>query len=108
MLHVKNSPEFLTHRQNFDTMYSTGSSIKGPITNAMAISSWPGKELIAMASASGEFRASVVIVRLAYSGYVKLIFSDTKRSMMTLMLKNMIKGMKIVTTDSMLVKSSSP
>lgn len=48
-------------------MYRTGSSINGPITSAMAISSRPGNELIAMASANGELRASVVIVKLAYS-----------------------------------------
>ena len=48
-------------------MYKTGSSINGPITSAMAISSRPGNELIAIARANGEFRASVVIVKLAYS-----------------------------------------
>ena len=66
-MHTKNNPESLTHKQNFETIYSTGSSINGPITRAMAISSWPGKDVIAMASASGELRARVVIVRLAYS-----------------------------------------
>lgn len=49
----------------FDTMYSTGNSIRGPITSAIAISSLCGNELIAIARASGELRASVVNVRLA-------------------------------------------
>ena len=48
-------------------MYNAGSSISGPITNAIDINSCPGNELIAIASARGEFLASVVIVRLAYS-----------------------------------------
>lgn len=70
MLQTKNNSEFLIQKQNFEMIYSTGSSINGPITSAIEISSWPGKELIAIASARGELRASVVIVRLAYSEYV--------------------------------------
>jgi hypothetical protein len=65
---TKNSPEFLIHKQNLETIYSIGSSISGPITSAIAISSWLGNELIAIAKANGELRASVVMVSLAYSG----------------------------------------
>lgn len=46
-------------------MYSTGSSIKGPITKAIAISSLWGNERIAIANAKGELRANVVMVKLA-------------------------------------------
>ena len=38
-------------------MYNTGSSISGPITSAIAMSSCAGNEFIAIASASGELRA---------------------------------------------------
>ena len=64
---VKNSPDFLIHKANLETMYNTGNSIKGPITSAIAINSLWGNEVIAIASANGELRASVVMVRLAYS-----------------------------------------
>ena len=64
---MKKSPELFTHRQNLETTYNTGSSINGPMTSAIDISSCPGKEFMAIASANGEFRASVVMVRLAYS-----------------------------------------
>ena len=46
-------------------MYSTGSSISGPITSAIAINSLLGNELMAMANANGELRANVVRVKLA-------------------------------------------
>ena len=46
-------------------MYNTGNSISGPITNAIAINSLCGNELIAIASANGELRANVVNVKLA-------------------------------------------
>ena len=65
----------------------------------MAISSWPGNEFIAIASANGEFRARVVIVRLAYSEYVKLIFSAKSKSIIVFALKNKINGMNIVITE---------
>lgn len=66
-MQTKNSPEFLIIKQNFEMIYSTGNSIKGPIINPIAINACPGKEFIAIASANGELRANVVIVRLAYS-----------------------------------------
>ena len=93
---------------NLETRYKTGSSINGPITSAMAISSRPGNEFIAIARANGELRASVVIVRLAYSSYVKLIFSDNSKSMMVFAVKNMISGMNIVKTEFKLSNNSSP
>ena len=74
----------------------------------MAINSWPGKELIAIANASGELRASVVIVKLAYSGYVKFIFSDINKSTMTLTVKNMINGMNIVIIESKFENNNDP
>ncbi len=73
-----------------ETIYKTGNSINGPITRAIAINSWFGNEFIAIASASGELRASVVIVRLAYSEYVKFIFSDSNRSIIVFAIKNII------------------
>ena len=85
-----------------------GNSISGPITSAMAISSRPGKELIAMAKAKGELRASVVIVRLAYSSYVKLICWDNNKSIIVFMAKKTINGMKIVKTVFKLSKRSFP
>lgn len=93
---------------NLETRYKTGSSIKGPITSAIAINSRPGKELIAIASANGELRASVVIVRLAYSSYVKLIFSDNSKSMIVFDMKNMISGINIVKTEFKLSNNNSP
>ena len=36
---TKNSPEFLIQMQNLETIYNIGSSISGPITSAIAISS---------------------------------------------------------------------
>lgn len=89
-------------------IYSIGSSISGPITSAIDISSCPGNDVIAIASANGELRASVVIVRLAYSGYVKLIFSDTSKSIMVLARKNMINGMNIVMIEFRLPNNNSP
>lgn len=50
---------------SFDTPYKTGNSINGPITSPININSLPGNEFTAIASANGEFRAKVVIVRLA-------------------------------------------
>ena len=85
-----------------------GSSIRGPITSAMDINSCPGKELIAMAKANGEFRANVVIVRLAYSEYVKLIFSDTSKSITVFVMKNMINGTNIFTTESRFANNCPP
>ena len=57
-----------------EIIYNAGSSIKGPITRAIDINSCDGKEFIAIASAKGELRASVVMVRLTYSGYVNNFF----------------------------------
>ena len=54
---------------------------------------------MAIASASGELRARVVIVRLAYSWYVKLIFSDTSKSIIAFAQKKMINGINIVTIE---------
>lgn len=85
-----------------------GNSIRGPITSAIAINSWPGKELIAIARANGELRASVVIVRLAYSAYVKLIFSDINRSIVALTMKNTINGMNIVIIEFKFENSNCP
>ena len=107
-MQTKNNPEFLTHKQNFEMIYSTGSSIRGPITSAIEISSWPGKEFIAIASARGELRASVVIVRLAYSEYVKLIFSDISKSIIALTAKNMVNGMNIVIIELRLLNNNVP
>lgn len=107
-MHVKNSPEFLTHKQNLETIYSTGNSINGPITSAIDINSCPGNEFIAMASANGELRAKVVIVKLAYSAYVKLIFSDNNKSIIVFTMKNMINGMNIVTIEFKFSNRSSP
>lgn len=107
-MQTKNSPLFLTHKQNFDTIYKTGNSINGPITKAIEINSCPGNELIAIASANGELRASVVIVRLAYSEYVKFIFSLKSKSMMVFAVKNMINGMNIIITELKLSSKSSP
>ena len=107
-MQIKNSPEFLTHKQNFETIYSTGNSIKGPIISPIAINSCPGKEFIAIASANGELRANVVIVRLAYSGYVKLIFSDNNKSIMTLTPKKMINGINIEIMEFRLSNNMEP
>ena len=63
---------------------------------------------MAIAKANGELRANVVIVKLAYSSYVKLIFSDSNKSIITLTMKNRINGMKIVTTEFKLLNSNSP
>lgn len=105
---MKNSPESLTHNANLDTMYRIGNSINGPITSAMDISSCPGKEFIAIANANGELRASVVIVRLAYSAYVKWIFSDKSKSIMAFAPKKIIRGRKIVIIELRLANKSSP
>lgn len=91
-----------------ETIYKTGSSIKGPITSAIDISSCPGKEFIAMANANGEFLANVVMVRLAYSEYVKLIFSDNNKSIIVFIMKNMINGMKISSTESKFTNNCFP
>lgn len=48
-------------------MYNTGSSINGPIISAIDINLLLENEFIAIARANGELRASVVMVRLAYS-----------------------------------------
>ena len=93
---------------NLETRYKIGSSINGPITSAIAISSRPGNELIAIARANGELRANVVMVKLAYSSYVKFIFSDNSKSMIVLAAKNIINGMKIVKTESKLLNNNSP
>ena len=74
----------------------------------MAISSLPGNEFTAIASANGELRAKVVIVRLAYSSYVKLIFSDNNKSIIVFETKNIINGMNIVKTESRLSNTNSP
>jgi len=63
---------------------------------------------MAIARANGEFRAKVVIVRLAYSEYVKLIFSDTNRSIIAFAQKKMINGMKIVTIEFKFENNNSP
>ena len=107
-MQTKNSPEFLTHNANLETIYKIGNSINGPITNAMEISSCPGNELIAIASAKGELRAKVVMVRLAYSEYVKLIFSHSNKSRMTFVAKKRISGMKIAITEFKFVNSKFP
>ena len=107
-MQVKNSPEFLIHKQNLETIYNVGSSINGPITNAIDISSCPGKELIAIARANGEFRARVVMVRLAYSEYVKLIFSDIIRLMVILTTKKTINGTNIITIESTFSNNNFP
>ena len=96
------------YRANLETRYKTGSSINGPITSAMAISSRPGNELIAIARANGELRAKVVIVRLAYSSYVKFIFSDSSKSIIMFTAKNMINGTNIVKTESKFSNNSPP
>lgn len=80
-------------------MYKTGNSIKGPITSAIAINSLLGNVLIAIASANGELRASVVIVKLAYSSYVKLICSLNNKSIIVLVIKKAINGINIVKTE---------
>lgn len=108
ILHVKNNPDFLIINVNFETMYNTGNSINGPITSAIISSSEFGKELIAIASANGEFRASVVMVRLAYSSYVKLIFCDSNRSIIVFVAKNIIRGMNIFKSEFKLSNSISP
>lgn len=46
---------------------SMGNSMSGPITNASAINGSPENAVTAMASAMGEFRAMVVMVRLTES-----------------------------------------
>lgn len=74
----------------------------------MDINSCPGNEFIAMASASGELRASVVIVKLAYSEYVKLIFSDNNRSKTVLTMKNRIKGINRTAMEFKLSNNKSP
>ena len=74
----------------------------------MDISSWPGNEFMAIASASGELRARVVIVRLAYSEYVKLTFSDTNRSIIAFAQKKMINGINIVTIEFKFENNKSP
>ena len=61
-----------------------------------------------MASANGELRANVVIVRLAYSEYVKLIFSDSNRSITVLTMKNMINGTNKVAMEFRFSNNSSP
>lgn len=48
-------------------MASTGNSIKGPITKASAISGWSGNAVTAIAKATGEFRAIIVIFKLTES-----------------------------------------
>ena len=93
---------------NLETRYKTGNSIRGPITSAIAINSRPGKELTAMASANGELRARVVIVRLAYSSYVKLICCDNNKSMIVFVAKNAVNGMNIVKTEFRLSKRIVP
>ena len=52
-----------------------------------------------MASANGELRASVVIVRLAYSSYVKWICSLNNKSMRVVAIKKIINGINIVKTE---------
>lgn len=89
-------------------MQSIGNSIKGPTTSAIAINSCAGKEVIAIAKASGELRANVVIVKLAYSSYVKLIFSDNNKSIIALVAKNITRGTKITTIESKFVNNSFP
>ena len=96
------------YNTNLETIYKTGSSINGPITSAIAINSRPGNELIAMASANGELRASVVMVRLAYSSYVKLIFSDSNKSIIVFVIKKIINGMNIVKTEFKFLNNNSP
>ena len=91
-----------------ETIYKTGNSINGPITRAIAINSWFGDEFIAIASASGELRASVVIVRMAYSEYVKFIFSDSNRSIIVFAIKNIINGMNIEITEFKLSNKRLP
>ena len=108
LLQTKNSPESLIHNVDLETIYKIGSSISGPITRAIEINSCPGNEFIAIARANGEFLASVVMVRLAYSEYVKLIFSEIKRSIIALAVKKMIRGMNIVTTVLRLSRSTFP
>ena len=96
------------YNTNLDTIYKTGSSINGPITSASAINPRSGNELIAMASANGELRASVVMVKLAYSSYVKLIFSDSNKSIIVFVIKNMINGMNIVKIELKFLNNNSP
>ena len=74
----------------------------------MDISSWPGNELIAIARARGELRARVVIVRLAYSEYVKLIFSLKSKSIIMFAVKNIISGMNIVAIEPKFENSNGP
>lgn len=93
---------------NLETIYKTGNSIKGPITSAMAIKSCPGNELIAMASANGELRASVVIVKLAYSSYVKLICSLNNKSIIVFVAKKIINGMNNIKSEFKLDNNKFP
>ena len=79
-----------------EIIYNAGSSIKGPITRAIDINSCDGKEFIAIASAKGELRASVVMVRLTYSGYVNLIFLDKNKSITVFTAKKIINGMNMI------------
>ena len=105
---MKNSPEFLIIKTNFETIYKTGNSINCPITSEIISSSEFGKELTAIASAKGELRASVVMVRLAYSSYVKLIFSESNRSIIVFVEKNIIRGMNIFKTEFKLFNNINP
>lgn len=82
--------------------------MSGAITRAIEISSWPAKEFMAIARANGELRARVVIVRLAYSGYVKLIFSHINKSIMALVAKKIASGINIFTRASRFLNSKSP
>ena len=107
-MQTKNILEFLIHRQNFETIYSTGNSINGPITSAIDINSCPGNEFIAIANANGELRANVVMVKLAYSEYVKLIFSDNNKSIIALATKNIMSGINIVITESKFANNNFP
>ena len=74
----------------------------------MAINSLPGNELIAIARANGELRASVVIVKLAYSSYVKLIFSLNNKSIIVFTIKKIISGINIVKTEFKFLNSKFP
>ena len=72
------------------------------------LNSLPGNEFIAIASASGELRASVVIVKLAYSLYVKLIFWDTNKSISRVIVKKRINGINITIIVFTFSNNSSP
>ena len=60
-------PFFLISNKTCDTQASTGNSINGPITSASAIRGSSGKAVTAIASATGEFLANVVKLRLTVS-----------------------------------------